>query len=187
MPVYPLLLQPLVKDGDYPHMQSRDVEIWERWIDAYGGNFPRGAYDVALGGVVIDSPGAEESIIRAYRYATAVKVDAVVVSDERALAIEVKPRASLGAIGQALGAAALLEADQSVNVEIFPAVVTDRMLPDARFVADELGVLVFEVGEATPPGERFVSPEFPRQRLAREAALPDVVPLTERELTEPAS
>lgn len=168
MPVYPLELKPLVKDGDYPHMQKRDVEIWERFIDLYGGNFPQAAYDVALGGVVVADRDADPAVLLGFRYATAIKVDALVVNEQRGLVIEVKPRASLGALGQALGAALLLEADKVLPVELFPAIVTDRANPDVKFCAEELGVLVFEVGESAPPGDGWLRPEFPAPRFGRE-------------------
>lgn len=168
VPVYELKVRPLVKDGDYPHMQVRDVEIWERFIDAYGGNFTGVAYDVALGGVVVEDRTVDESVKLAYRYATAVKLDAVLFDAEDAFAVEVKPRASLGAFGQAFGGALLFEIDGSLVRKVFSVVVTDRASPDIKFVCEEVGTILFEVGDATPPGAAWLKPEFPGARAGRE-------------------
>lgn len=179
MPVYPLRPQPLVKDGSYPHMQSRDVEIWERWIDVYGSAFDTAAYDVALGGQLVDDDTIDAPTRAGWRYATAIKVDVVAIASTQALAIEVKPRASLGAVGQALGAALLLEADGALAVDIFAAVVTDTMSADVKFVADETGVLVFEVGESPLPAPGLDAGRFPQARLGRAGFLQPEAPIEE--------
>lgn|SRR5574341_560033 len=146
MPVYPFDPVPAVKSGDYPHMASRDVTVWERWLDQFGGELLGVVYDVALGGMEPPEDAGDERMKRAWRYSTAIKVDAVALAEGGTLVIEVKPRASLSAIGQALGAATMMELDNPTNYEPTPCVVTDECTPDVRYVCDQLGVVLYEVG-----------------------------------------
>jgi hypothetical protein len=151
MPVYPFTPEPLVKSGHYPHFSKHDGEVWERFLDQFSASFERVVYDVALGGVAFEGGDPDDRTARAWRYATAMKVDAVLIGDGRAWAVEVRPYARAGALGNALCYAEMLEMDNPTGLDVVAAVVSDEVSPDVRWCADRLGVHLFEVGRATPP------------------------------------
>jgi hypothetical protein len=102
MPVYPLIFAPIVKTGRYPHMARRDFVVWERWIDAHGSEYARVAYDVALGGVVSALATANPTQQRGFQYNTALKIDALLDRGDGLTIVEVRPEASVSAIGATL-------------------------------------------------------------------------------------
>lgn len=150
MPVYAFVLTPPLKHGSYPHLTSRDIVVWERFLDQFGPSLLGVAYDVAVGGMLPPEGMGEERTRQAWRYSTAIKIDAVVLTEDLALVCEVKPRASLSAVGQALGAAELLELDNPTEKDLVPAVITDASSPDIRYVCEQLGVQLYEVGYPDP-------------------------------------
>ncbi len=147
MPVYPVEWQAVVKTGHYPHMAPRDLEIWERFLDAYGGNFTAVAYDVALGGFVADVELGTEADRLGYQYSTALKIDAVLQREGEVWIVEVKPSGHTSALGAALAYTIVAERDGLTPFPLVAVVVTDRMSPDVKYAADALNVVVVEVPE----------------------------------------
>lgn len=88
--------------GKYPHMFPRDIEVWERFLDKYGELYKGFYYDVLCGN------HAELPVDYDIKYAmdayllSKLRIDALGVRDESYDLIEVKPRATAGAIGQLL-------------------------------------------------------------------------------------
>lgn len=156
MPVYPPIFAPPNKSGHYPHMAIHDAVIWERFLDQFGQTLTSVAYDIAVGGYVVQPKEADEATIKAYQYATAMKIDAVATTEENVLVIEVKPHAGASSLGQALCYAEMLEIDGATPLPIVPCVVTDYCNPDVKYCAEQLGVILFEVGgfltEPAPAG-----------------------------------
>jgi len=147
MPVYPVEVLPPTFRGAYPHLQRHDAKIWERFLDTYAESFTGFAYDVALGGVVVDEDQGDEPTRKAWQYSTAMKVDVVGFRAEAAWIIEVKAGAHAGSVGQPLCYVELGEVDRFTDLELIPVLVTDRASPDLRFCAERLGVLLFELPE----------------------------------------
>jgi len=147
MPVYPVSWQAVVKTGHYPHMSPRDVAIWERFLDAFAGDFSAVAYDVALGGFVADVALGTVDDRLGYQYSTALKIDAVLQREEEVWIVEVKPSGHTSALGAALAYTIVAERDGFTAFPLVPVVVTDRMSPDVKFAADALNVVVVEVPE----------------------------------------
>lgn len=123
----------------YPHFGRGDAEVWEAWLKAHQDEILEVYYDVALGGVVIDDPSVDQTMREAWQYDTAVKVDAVAVTALENLVCEVKPVARLGAVGQALGYAILLEDDPLNEKQNTPVIITAMVTAEVRRVADTLG------------------------------------------------
>ncbi|MDP3940550.1 MAG: hypothetical protein Q8R92_20740 [Deltaproteobacteria bacterium] len=146
MPVYPLVWTPLVKSGNYPHMAKLDAAIWERFLDKYADNYQEVAYDVALGGFLPDENQGDLPTRTGYQYSTALKVDAVLRREGEVWIVEVKPSASVSAIGGALCYHVMAEQDELSPFPLVPAVVTDRASPDIAYCAQALGVTLIEVG-----------------------------------------
>jgi len=154
MPVYePTVVRPIAS-GDYPHMSKHDAVIWERFLQQYAPRIAGVAYDVALGGVVIDEALGDPASRLGWQYTTALKVDAVALLDRECWVIEVRPRANVAAIGSALCYVQMAKRDGFTSRPLVPVVVTDSTTPDIRYCAEQLGVMLLEVGE-TPPGEQL--------------------------------
>jgi len=61
VPVYPVVFQPPALTGNYPHMSRRDAPLWERYLRAYAHLWQGFAYDVALGGLEVADPDADDA------------------------------------------------------------------------------------------------------------------------------
>jgi hypothetical protein len=143
--VAPLFTRPLVKDGRYPHMARRDAPVWERWIDKHGAAYAGVAYDVAVGGLAAPDEAATDNERRGWQYQTALKVDAVVVGEDRLLIVEVRPWATVSAIGSSLTYAMVLDRAGLGSLTLVPTIVCEGIQVDVRWAAEQLGIQVFEV------------------------------------------
>lgn len=158
MPVFPLIVHPPALVGNYPHMARRDGVLWERFLAAVGPQFVGFAYDVALGGIQPTDETLSPAEVQGWRYSTASKIDAVGFREEEAWIIEVKPAASLAAVGQALGYLLLAEREPFTDLPLVPVIVTDHASGDVKYVATLLGIDVLEYPE--PPAVVGGRPEL---------------------------
>lgn len=149
MPVYPVERFPIEYRGHFPNMSKHDRQIWGRFLDNYGVAFDHFAYNVALGGPVLGPEFGPEQARQQWRYANALKVDAIGFRSTEVWIIEVKPSANVSAIGAALCYAELAQVDKFTDLPLTPVVATDQASPDIKYCAEQLGVLVFELPE--PP------------------------------------
>ena len=128
--------------SSYPHFGTGDAEVWEQWLYDHQDQITHVYYDIALGGVTIDDPDVDPAMARAWKYDTAVKIDAVVVMTEENLIVEVKPYARMGAIGQALGYAMLLDDEPLNELPNTPCIVTLGTTAEVLKVAEAFGIRV---------------------------------------------
>lgn len=145
MPVYPVTWGKPERDGVYPHMFKHDTAIWERFLDAYGQNFDRVAYDIALGGVRPQDPLADPATAAAFQYATAKKIDAALENDAECWLCELRPQAGLSAVGSVIGYALLSEQDPWTTKPLVPTIITDAMDGDTKLVCAALDIQVIEL------------------------------------------
>jgi hypothetical protein len=143
--VYPVEWVAATFRGNYRHMAKRDAEVWERFLVLYTERFDAFAYDVALGGVVFDGVPMEDHERQGWQYSTALKIDAIGRSGETYWIIEVRPDATVSALGAALTYALVVERDEVVPGPVLPTVVCQYMQPDVRWACDKLGVQVITV------------------------------------------
>lgn len=73
------------------------------------------------------------------------KIDVVGDAGDHFDVIEVKPRASLGALGQCLAYKWLYESEEIPDLPCTPTIITDILTPDMKRVADAHGVQIFVV------------------------------------------
>lgn len=156
MPVYPPEWVGPAKTGYYPHMAKLDAAIWERFLDRYGGNFAQYAYDLALGGYLLDPDLGTPAERLGWRYSTALKVDVTAQRPGETWLIEVRPNARTSAIGAALCYSIMAEADEFSPWPLFPMVVTDSTTDDISYCAQRLGVTLIQldrpdIGTIGPP------------------------------------
>src|SRR3989442_4131726 len=111
--VYPIEWVPPVKTGRYRNLQRRDTSVWERWLDKYGSTVDVVAYDVAVGGVEPTASELSEVERRGFKYSTSLKIDVLLRIGAEVWAVEVKPTASVAAVGAALGYPLLLSREEA--------------------------------------------------------------------------
>lgn len=129
----------------YDHMAVRDVPLWERFMRAVPDAFDSVAYDVPVGtvpehaqGTIVDG-GADMG--RLYKR----RIDVVGFKGGETHIIEVKPGATMSAIGQVLGYKHLYMRDEAWAKEPKAIVVTDAADDDMKAVAYAQGVSVIVV------------------------------------------
>lgn len=140
-----LTLEPVSRTGRYTHMAKRDAPVWERFLDQYGGRYETVAYDVALGGVHMPAEDDTRAVAEGFQYSTALKIDALLFAADHALAIEVRPWATVSALGSAIAYTLVAQRDQLTELPIQPAIVCEGMQPDVRWCCERVGVVVFTV------------------------------------------
>jgi hypothetical protein len=144
-PVYPLIWTPATFRGRYRHMAKRDGAVWEKFLALYGEKFDAFSYDVALGGIVHDIPGQTPEDAIGYQYSTALKIDAVGRTEGSYWIIEVRPEATVSAIGSAITYAMVCERDEVFDGPLVPTVVCNSMQIDCYWAAAQLGIQVIQV------------------------------------------
>lgn len=143
--VYPIVPYPLRREHTYKHMAKRDHVVWERWLDKYAADYLSVSYDVAVGGVVHGDFDPENKFQRAFQYETALKIDALVVGEDRVLVVEVRPWATVSALGAAVTYTMMLDAAGIISAPLVPAIVCEGIQTDVRWACDQMRVQVFEV------------------------------------------
>jgi hypothetical protein len=116
----------------YPHLMVGDIAIWEEFLSVGDNSFDSFDYDVHVGEGVVLSPEWSDEVKAMALTLSEKRIDVVGWSGDVPTIIEVKPSASLSAIGQVLCYRELFSSR-------FPAVfgpgmliVTDFELPDIR-------------------------------------------------------
>ena len=143
--VYALDVKPPTWRGHYRHMQKRDAAVWEKFLERHAAEFLGFAYDVALGGVVLQLDGVSDEERRGWQYTTALKIDAAGYQSDRVLIIEVRPEAQVSALGAAIAYTLVARRDRVFPLALAPAIVCEYVQPDVKWAAQQLGVLVLEV------------------------------------------
>jgi hypothetical protein len=144
--VYPPRIVPPEHRGDYPHMAKRDAEVWSKFLARRAEEFLGFAYDVAVGGSTISTPDLPQAEIDGWRYNTALKIDVCGIQAARTWIIEVKPDATVSAVGAAIVYTMVCEREQVFDGELVPAIVCGFCHKDVLWAARKLGVEVIEVG-----------------------------------------
>jgi len=144
--VYPPRIVPTEHRGDFPHMAKHDAEVWRKFLDARAGEFLGFAYDVAIGGMILTTPALSERELLGWRYNTALKIDACGLRQDGVWIIEVKPDATVSALGAAIAYTLVAERDKVFEGTLSPVIVCAACQVDVKWAAERLGVLVFEVG-----------------------------------------
>jgi hypothetical protein len=144
-PVFPPVWLPATFRGHYPHMSKRDGQVWENFLKIYADRFDAFAYDVALGGIVHDIPGFTDADRLGYQYATALKIDAVGQTPDAFWIIEVRPEATVSAVGSALVYSMICERDDVFAGALVPTVLCNSIQVDCQWACQQLGIQVIQV------------------------------------------
>jgi len=136
---------PNTKLGKYPHFFPGDAPIWERFIDNFGDSFSGFDYDVKVGSGTEPVEGLGDSYRKMQHDLSTYRIDAIGYTPDAIYIFEIKPDASLHAIGQALNYARLYTRDFNPSKRIIAAIVTDRKMPDMEYLTKEHDILYYVV------------------------------------------
>jgi hypothetical protein len=145
--VYPIEKIPASHRGWYPHMGKRDQEVWERYLAGPHPEFISFAYDVALGGLIPSALVISEAEQKGWQYSTALKIDVCAWLPDRVWLIELKPQATVSALGAAIAYTLVARRENAFDVPPLPVIVCEYCHPDVRWCSSQLGVEVIEVGQ----------------------------------------
>ena len=146
--VYPAVWQPFSSRGPYRHMAKRDAAVWETFVKLNPDRFSAVAFDCALGGVITTSDDTEEADRLGWQYTTALKIDVVARDGDRYWIIEVRPEATVSALGAAISYALVADREEAFDGPLQASVLCTYMQPDVKWCCDRLGVQVLYVPTA---------------------------------------
>lgn len=129
-----------------------DVAVWEQYIRWHPDQPWEMDYDIKVG--IGRTPLEEQppEIAKMWRDLTRKRIDAVAWAADDIYLIELKPRASLGAVGQVLGYSELWEDLHDSSRRIRPMIVCFDTDPDTNRVAASSGVRIVQVPRNLPNG-----------------------------------
>lgn len=142
----------------YPHMAFADIPVWERYLEQKHFAYTSIAYDVRVGEGRPIPPDTSPELAIDWQALTMKRIDAVAFLPKEIHIIEVKPRASLSAIGQVLGYCALYEKTFSPTIPTKCIIITDEAQPDLFSVTSTHKIKVIEVGPRLTLPLQFQSP-----------------------------
>lgn len=126
----------------YPHMLMEDIEVWSRYLAQPVVPIKEVWYDVRVGMGIPVSGDASDLDRRIAAGIGKKRIDVVCKVGGGYWVVEVKPRASMLAVGQVLSYARLFQADYRPDGVVWPGIVCDAADDDLRGIYDDLGVLV---------------------------------------------
>lgn len=132
-------------------MGPKDAELWNKFVIANPGKFTGVIYDMRCGEVEDCDTSMPKNIKDAWVDLCRGRIDVVAETPNEIYVIEVKPRARGEALGQAINNAHLYIQEKRPTLPVYPAVVTDVIIPGTRIVAAAKGIFLWtpETGNQT--------------------------------------
>lgn len=134
-------------------MPAGDNNIWQRFLDARGPEWPEYAYDVELTGGAGAAATTDEVMQRTWMRLISKRVDVVALRAGRATLIEVRTRAAWQSLGQLIGYRHMWPIDYPTIPIDAALIVTDLIDPAIAQVAIAEGLQIYTVplGSQPPP------------------------------------
>jgi len=126
----------------YPHFLQEDNAVWGKFLRTNLSRLQEVWYDVRVGLPVLLPVGASDMERRIAAGLTRKRIDVVCSVDNGFWVVEVKPYASMLAMGQVISYKRLFEVEYPDYSPVIPVIVCDRIDEDLIDEFDELGVLV---------------------------------------------
>jgi hypothetical protein len=133
------------KRADYPHMNIRDKEIWERFIDKYPDAYKNCQYDFHVGDAPPFNTLYDDETDKNQDMLYRLRIDVVAGSPLGIDIIEVKPSAGPSTIGQVEGYKTLYVRDEEPSQPVGMVIVTDKENPNMRYLCKEKGIALIVV------------------------------------------
>lgn len=128
----------------YPHMLHEDNSVWTKFLQTDSDRIKEVWYDVRVGMPVLLSEGASEIDRRIAAGLTRKRIDCVCSVGGGFWVVEIKPYASMLAVGQVITYSRLFTMEYSIQGQVIPVIVCDSYDEDLVDEFDELGVLVLQ-------------------------------------------
>lgn len=129
-----------VPHSRYPHLPKDEVDIWERWLAAYGDKFELIEYDVRVGSGADPPADLLEKYSNLAREMTKRRIDAVCHLPDLLIIVEVTKHISFRTIGQYLMYPILYQLTYNPDKQLSPLLVAKDFLTDLKPAADAFGV-----------------------------------------------
>ncbi len=126
----------------YPHMLAEDIEVWSRYLADPIVPITEVWYDVHVGRGMPLPVGAGDIDRRIAAGVSRKRIDAVCRIGGGFWVVEIKPFASMLALGQVLSYTRLFLEEYEVTGEVWPVIVCDRADEDLINEFEALGVAV---------------------------------------------
>lgn len=126
----------------YPHMLQEDNSVWTKFLTTDADRIKELWYDVRVGASVLLALDASDVERRIASGLTRKRIDVVCKVGGGYWVVEVKPYASMLAIGQVISYTRLFALEYAAGGQIIPVIVCDAFDEDLVDEFDELGVLV---------------------------------------------
>lgn len=133
--------EPLLRPH-YPHMLAEDNEVWSKFLEQNFERLTEVWYDVRVGQPVKLADDATDMEKRIAAGLTRKRIDVVAISGGNYWVIEVKPYASMLALGQVMSYARLFALQYEVTGRVIPVIVCDSIDADLLEEFEELGIMV---------------------------------------------
>lgn len=126
----------------YPHLLAEDNAVWSKFIDQNIGRLQEVWYDVRVGQPVKLHEDASDMEKKIAAGLTRKRIDVVALSGGDYWVIEIKPYASMLALGQVMTYARLFALQYEVTGRVIPVIVCDTIDADLIEEFMEMGVMV---------------------------------------------
>lgn len=126
----------------YPHFLAEDNEVWTRYLKTDADTITRLWYDVRVGKPMYLPEGASEIELKVAAGVSRKRIDVVCLVSGSFWVIEVKPMASMLAVGQIINYARLFAKEYMRTGRVVPVIVCDQIDEDLVDGYAELGILV---------------------------------------------
>jgi hypothetical protein len=148
-------------------MSVKDSEVWTAFLDTHFVKIDRVLYDVTVGGKASQRVVGGVELVPMWKTLVSKRIDAVVWSGGEVWTCEVKPIASMSALGQALTYQFLWNAEKRTEQKARACVVCSRIDDDVEEVLSNYKVLTFAVSRADSPLGSSIEKVLGRLPLAK--------------------
>jgi len=126
----------------YPHMLAEDTAVWSRYLESPVLPIKEVWYDVHVGHAVLLPVGAPDIDQRIARGITRKRIDVICRVDSVLWVVEIKPYASMLALGQVLSYTRMFVEEFRPAGEVASVIVCDSVDRDLLDEFEALGVIV---------------------------------------------
>jgi len=129
----------------YPHMLPADAKLWDKFIRTNPFPDAKLIYDLHVGTpapIIENYPANYRKMVHTL---STLRVDVVALCPEETLVFEIKPHASLMAIGQAYSYAQLIRRDIPNFRNPVPVILTDTPAPDTHWLCNRLRIILVQL------------------------------------------
>lgn len=127
--------------SNYPNLDCKDKEVWDRFIRKYPDRFDTVDYDVHVGSVIETPEEPESKMSEQWNDLTRKTIDVIGWKNNSATIIEVRNRFGLATLGQVLGYHVLYHRDNPDVLLKPPLTVCSFIDQDVSYVLDNFGIL----------------------------------------------